>query len=271
MSAAIVFVGTGPAISPAGRGNISLVMQAAGHVMLFDCGPVILDGLRHAHIAPDAIDTLFISHRHGDHTLGFPMLVLYRMIAHAENSLRVVAGRSLRPMLADLTHLVYPETDRVFSQLEWVELDEEAAPGGAPRTQALYPGLVLRYSLMCGPEDVPVLGMRVDCAAGGSMTYTGDTAACDAIARLAAGCDLLVHETNFSERLDPGVDARFYAHSTAREVGITARTAGVKALALVHLSSEYAGREQEVAAEAAAEYGGTILVPADGDVMTVGR
>ena len=43
----------------------------------------------------------------------------------------------------------------------------------------------------------------------------------------------------------------------------------VLTLALVHLSSRYAGREDEVAQEAREIFGGEVLVPSDGDRLSL--
>jgi ribonuclease Z len=259
----ILFIGTGPAITPAGRGNMAFVVRTAGATVLCECGPVVLDGLRRAGVDPSEIDTLFVSHRHGDHSLGFPMLVLHRMIVAPDRPLRVVAGRSVCEVLDRMTRMVYPEATDTLARVQWHALDEDC--GGEA---ALAPQVSLHTTRVCGPRDVPVLGVRIDCA-DGSLAYSGDTSVCEPLARLALGCRVLIHESNFSARIDPSVDARFYAHSTASQAAQAARDAGVGTLALVHLSSRYAGREEEVAQEAREIFSGRVLVPSDGDRLAL--
>jgi ribonuclease Z len=74
----------------------------------------------------------------------------------------------------------------------------------------------------------------------------------------------LIHETNFSEELDPGVDIEEKGHSTARQAGEIAARTNCGILALVHLSPEYSGREDVVRSEAAQKFDGQIIVPNDG-------
>lgn len=258
----VVFLGTGPAIAPPGRANLAFVVRCGGQALLCEAGPAVLPALQRAAIEPRGLGAVFISHRHGDHTLGFPMLVLERMVARSQQPLRAIVGHSLRPILSELVGLVYPEAADTLARVEWLTLDEEN-----PDAVTLPEGWRLESWPVCGPPGVPVLGARITCPDGRVLAYTGDTAACDSIASLARDCDLLIHEANFSARLNPEIDAAFYGHSTASQAARAARQAGARALALVHLSALYAGREAEVAEEARAVFEGAVFVPSDGEVL----
>jgi ribonuclease Z len=93
---------------------------------------------------------------------------------------------------------------------------------------------------------------------------TGDTAPAASVVDAAAGADLLVHEATFLA--DERERARETLHSTAGEAALAAREAGVKLLALTHVSTRYFGHQ--VVEEASALFAATV-VPRDFDVVTI--
>ena len=98
--------------------------------------------------------------------------------------------------------------------------------------------------------------------AGRTVVLTGDTAPSEAVAAQAAGADLLVHEASFcDDELDR---ARETSHSTAADAASIAKAAGVRLLALTHLSNRYFG--PEVAREAREIFPETV-VPKDFDII----
>jgi ribonuclease Z len=72
---------------------------------------------------------------------------------------------------------------------------------------------------------------------GRTIAISGDTAPCHATVEAAAGAELLVHDASFSE--EEAQRAADTGHSTVGQAAAVAREAGVKLLALVHISSRY--------------------------------
>ena len=71
-----------------------------------------------------------------------------------------------------------------------------------------------------------------------SVVYCTDTVFCEAAVELARGADLLIHESTFAHA---EADMAFQRqHSTSTMAAQTAAAAGVKQLALTHLSPRYA-------------------------------
>ena len=84
---------------------------------------------------------------------------------------------------------------------------------------------------------------------GRRLVLAGDTAPCEMTRLVAFEADLLVHEATFlDEEADRAAETR---HSTARQAAELAAAAGVRMLALTHVSPRYGGREVRDEARAA--------------------
>jgi ribonuclease Z len=126
--------------------------------------------------------------------------------------------------------------------------------------------------LLQGGEAVTLPGGRVitpeqvlgPARPGRKVVLTGDTAPSDLVVEAALGADVLVHEATFCE--DEAERAGETEHSTALEAARVARDAGVKLLALTHLSSRYGGGDVE--REARTVFPDTV-VPRDFDTIEV--
>jgi ribonuclease Z len=99
---------------------------------------------------------------------------------------------------------------------------------------------------------------------GRRIVFSGDTRPCDAVLEAAVGADLLVHEATFLQEDLPR--ARETAHSTALEAARLAAEAGVRLLALQHLSARYPPRAFRDEARTAFE---ATVVPRDLDRIVV--
>ena len=96
----------------------------------------------------------------------------------------------------------------------------------AGRSVSLDDGRIINGASLCGPE-------RPGC----SLVYCTDTVFSEAAVELAAGADLLIHESTFAHAEAEMAVAR--QHSTSTMAAQTALAAGVKQLMLTHLSPRY--------------------------------
>src|SRR5262249_52014120 len=71
------FLGVGAAIPGPGQTNASYLVQAGSTRLLIDCGPAVLQQLGAVNLTPGDVTHLFLTHRHGDHALGYPMFQLW--------------------------------------------------------------------------------------------------------------------------------------------------------------------------------------------------
>jgi ribonuclease Z len=99
---------------------------------------------------------------------------------------------------------------------------------------------------------------------GRKLVLTGDTGPAASVVDAAMGADVLVHEATFLA--DERERARETAHSTAGEAALVAREAGVRMLALTHVSTRYFGHQ---VVEEARELFPATEVPRDFDVIEI--
>ena len=259
----VTFLGTGSAMPPRDRGNTTFTVRTENLLFLADAGPSVFGDLQRAGIEPSQIDAIFLSHGHADHILGFPQLALLQQFVKKIPPVRIYCTAAVREAVCTVTKLTFPEAADRLAKFDWIELAE-----GPRQSRDLTDEIQLTTELVFGPPYMPVQGLRLDFFDKGvSLAFSADTAPSDKLASLATGCDLLIHEASFSATLQPNVSPEMYFHSDARQAGQIAARAGVKRLALVHLSRLHGNHRRVLTAEAAESFKGLILVPDDGDVI----
>src|SRR5690606_21245202 len=93
-----------------------------------------------------------------------------------------------------------------------------------------------RITATPGRHSVPAVGLRVTCASGAVVAFSGDTAFDPAIVKMATGADLLLHEASGSSGI----------HASAEEAARVASMAGVGRLVLIHLPPAFDECSQEL-------------------------
>jgi ribonuclease Z len=294
----LVFLGTSASMPTAKRAPAALLVRRGGERLLFDCAEGTQRQLQRSTVGLPDLEEIFLTHLHADHVLGLPgMLKTFALRGREELGLTVYGPRGTRDLFSKLKpflgRLPYPlatveldagETlDRGGYRIEAVGVDhgvnalgyavvEHERPGrfDVDTADALgVPAGRERGMLQAGePVTLPdgtvvtpdaVLGPA---RAGRRLVLSGDTAPSPSVVQAAHGADLLVHEATFGA--DEKERARETQHATAAEAAEVARLAGVRLLALTHLSTRYFG--SELAAEAREVFPETV-VPRDFDVI----
>jgi ribonuclease Z len=259
----VTFLGTGGAFSAGRRTNTALVIESGEFRMLIETGPMIVEQLNRVGLRSSDVDHLFVSHAHGDHVLGFPMLALNRL--QAPDALHVYAGVSTIASLRILSALTFSSLRPDQFSLLWHSLSEEG-----PDEMDLPMGVRLRTAVPDYPPGVPTLGARWEFREGPTLTFITDTRPGDASVELARGSDLLIHESSFSAILEPDANPGKHYHSTAAQAGAIARQAGCRRLALVHMGPEIGEHPDVLIEEARAGTDLEVIVPEDGQRVSVG-
>jgi ribonuclease Z len=266
----IIFLGTGAALPMPGGSNASYFVRLGSENLLIDAGPAILQQLDAAGISPREISHVFFTHRHGDHVLGFPMLMMWYLLnpsTSIQTPVLIGSGPTLDALEQLFLHVYGPNVAELITSAPRMNLPEDA-----PGQVRIHPHIMLRTLPMNHADFAPVLGLRIDTRGerlgAHSIAFTGDTAPCENILALAKNVDMLVHEANWSADLDPQLIGSA-GHSTAQEAGRHAAAAAVGRLALTHISNRYTGRDEALLTEARREFAGPVCVPISGTVLAV--
>jgi ribonuclease Z len=274
----VVFLGTAGSMPTARRAPSATLVRRGGERLLFDCGEGTQRQLLRSDVGLVDLHEVFLTHFHADHFLGLPGMLKTFALRGRELPLTLYGPRGLDDLLQSLRRIF----GRLTYEVAVIELAAGAAlprDGYELRTFPVRHGReALGYALVeeqrPGRFDVaiadalgvpfgPERGALQDGAAvtltdgrvvepdevlgaarpGRKLVLTGDTAPSDVVVEAALGADVLVHEATFCE--DETERARETEHSTALEAARVARDAGVKLLALTHLSSRYGGGDVE--------------------------
>ena len=252
----VIFLGTGDSLNGE-RAQTSLALPLPNdETMLIDAssGTVLLGRLEAAGIPLESVRHLFLSHRHFDHVGGFAPLIA-SLAALPEASLLVHAAPDTLVALRDLLDSTLPGAQGwLGKRLGWRELipGKPTKVGGAEVTP---------FPLDHGFECV---GFRV-ARAGAVAVFAVDTRPTQEIVENARGADLLVHDAYGPQT--SAEQAHAMGHSTAREAGEAAHTAGVKRLVLTHLRSSRFVDPGSLAAEAEAAFKEPVRAAEDLDMV----
>ncbi len=261
----VLFLGIGAALPMPGQTNSSYLLRTDDACVLIDCGPAIMQQLAAVGVSPGEITHIYLTHRHGDHILGYPMLMLWWSIAAPPDAScpTIIAGE-----------LTFKSLDEIVDSVFGGHISELAAgarrivlPDRTPSAVQLSPYINLRTYPMNHAEFAPDLGARFE-VGGKVLAFTGDTSPCRDIAALGQDADLLVHDSTYSATLNPEFAEGVFGHSTAQISGRSAGAAHARHLALVHIDAIYAGKQTVLLQEAQREFEGHVSVPIAGTLYT---
>lgn len=242
----LVLLGTGGGPTPkVTRSAPAFAVAVDDATYIVDCGNGVARQMAKAALPFRSLRAVFITHHHSDHNADYGNLFLLLWAAGLKAPVDAYGPPPLSRMTEQFLDLnAYDIATRIA---------DEGRPPLAPLIRAhdiasageVYCDERVRVScaLVEHPPVVPAFAFRFDLA-DRSIVFSGDTAPCDSLVELAQGADVLVHEVLYEPaldeicaRLDNATRLRQHlldSHTTADQVGVVAREAGVKCLVLSH-------------------------------------
>ncbi len=248
----IVFVGVGEAFDE-NRANTSVLLQSGGKYLLLDCGFSVPNSFWNLCPDPLNLDSVWISHLHGDHFFGLPQVLLRFYEQGREKDLTVAGGPGLEKSVKTAFDLAYPG---VWNKMKYCVEFLEVAPG----SDFSLAGFSCRAAEVT--HAVPALCLRVGDGRA-SIFYSGDGRVTAESIALAEKCDLIIHEAFGLEPANP-------EHGSVRESIDFAGRAKAKNLALVHVQRDVRReKENRIRELLDPDYHLEILLPEEGEMLEV--
>ena len=272
----LLFLGTngGPPLRP-DRAEPATLLTVDGRSYLIDCGIGTIRRMIEAGVQSETIHTILLTHLHADHDLGLADVMGNDFFTLNQSGSTATIAVYGPPQTKDLV-------DAAFHYITYGFTAFAAEPGairsglvnGALKSpfephEIRHDGVVFQddrirvtaaenshYALMPPParDEMKSYSYRVE-TPHGVVVFTGDTGPSDAVARLAAGADVLVSEVENENQVrtlvihmgeqhhwPPQRTAALLAHMTSehlgeKDAGVLATKARVHSLVLHHYNS----------------------------------
>jgi ribonuclease BN (tRNA processing enzyme) len=242
-SVSVMFLGSGDAFGSGGRFQTCLLVEAAKHRFLLDCGASSLIPMKKRGVPPSTIGTILVTHLHGDHFGGIPFFILDAQFSRRDAPLVIAGPPGLRTRVRDAMEVLFPKSSETRQRfpLEFIDLPPERPSQIGPLRVTPYP--VVHF---CG---APPYALRIECV-GRTIAYSGDTEWTDRLLDAAAEADLFICEAYFFEK-----KVRF--HLDCQTLAAKREALRCKRLVVTHMSGDMLARAHEVDVECA--YDGMVI------------
>ncbi len=219
----ITVVGCGDAFGSGGRLQTCYHVEHADHQFLIDCGATAMIGLNRQGLDPNAIETIFISHLHGDHFSGLVWWLLHAQhIAKRRQPLVVVGPPGIEARFKAAAEVLFPGSTTVPLRfaMTFREMIKEQ-----PLTEG--PVMVTAYEVS-HPSGAPSYALRFALGKK-TLSFSGDTEWVDALVPAGRGADLFIMEC-----YAPVGPTRY--HMNWKTIEAKLPEIGAKRLLLTHMS-----------------------------------
>ncbi len=187
------FLGSGDAFGSGGRFQTCIHLESSATQTLVDCGASSLIAMRRFGVDPPAIDTVILSHLHGDHFGGVPFLILDGQFTRRTRPLVVVGPPGVEARVREAMEVLFPGSSTVPRRFDvrFAEL--------ADRLTLKLASISVTPFGVVHASGAPPFALRIACD-GKIVAYSGDTEWTDSLIDAARGADLFIAEALFFDK-----------------------------------------------------------------------
>ena len=275
----LTFLGTGSAIPPENRQQVSCALRHADGLVIFDCGEGTQYSLRKFRISTRKEIVISLSHLHSDHFLGLPGLLASFQLLNREETIHIVGpiGTSLlveNLMIANFIKVEYNiqihelndsdqfrgqgyiikaisakhdaralsfiwQEDERPGKVDMIKIKKLGIPNG-PLIGDLQNGKKIEWKNQLIEPDTVVGAPR----RGRIIAYSGDTSPNTLFGNKLNPCDLLIHEATYPDGMEELAEER--GHSTVSQAINIAKNSEVSQVVLTHFSPRITNWDEEI-------------------------
>ncbi len=276
---------------------------------LFDCGEATQHQIQKSALKIGKLDTIFITHLHGDHIFGLPGLLASKKMDEALKPLSIYGPKGIKKFIEcsievsqmnlgfDLKIIEF-DADQKFTFDKFTltilalkhsiesfafyikendisnKLDERKLRAIGLEPSPLYGEIkkgkqVYHNNMALNPTDYMLSPIL-----GRKVIIAGDNSEPEILNGYLDNLDLLIHETTYTQKAYDNL-AKKVLHTTAKKLGITAQKHHIKNLIATHISARYKPCEilgsTEIFEELKSKYRGNLFVANDFDIFYLDR
>jgi ribonuclease BN (tRNA processing enzyme) len=229
----LTVVGCGDAFGSGGRLQTCYHVEASSTRFLIDCGATALIGFNKFGLDPNSVETIFISHLHGDHFSGLVWwLVHAQHVAKRTTPLTVVGPEGVRVRFEAAAEALFPGSTTIQRRydLRFLELAHE-------KPLDVGPVRVTPFEVK-HPSGAPPYALRFELE-GKVLSFTGDTEWVDTLVPAGRGADLYIMECYQLEG-----EPRY--HMSWKRIAAQLDRIGPRRVMLTHMATAMLARRGEV-------------------------